>query len=45
MVLGVTKKVDVFKMKWVGYGVIPIVALAWAGGTYGPELIDMFASD
>jgi hypothetical protein len=31
-------------MKWLVYGVITIVALAWAGGTYGPELIDMFGS-
>ena len=35
-------EVDDFKMKWLVYGVITIVALAWAGGTYGPELIDMF---
>jgi hypothetical protein len=34
-------EVDDFKMKWLVYGVITIVALAWAGGTYGPELIDM----
>lgn len=34
--------VDDFKMKWLVYGVITIVALAWAGGTYGPALIDMF---
>ena len=37
--------VDDFKMKWLVYGVITIVALAWAGGTYGPALIDMFGSD
>jgi hypothetical protein len=37
-------EVDDFKMKWLVYGVITIVALAWAGGTYGPELIDMFGS-
>jgi len=35
-------EVDDFKMKWLVYGVITIVALAWAGGTYGPGLIDMF---
>ena len=35
-------EVDDFKMKWLVYGVITIVALAWAGGTYGPPLIDMF---
>ena len=38
-------EVDDFKMKWLVYGVITIVALAWAGGTYGPALVDMFASD
>ena len=35
-------EVDDFKMKWLVYGVITIVALAWAGGTYGPPLINMF---
>ena len=30
-------EVDDFKMKWLVYGVITIVALAWAGGTYGPD--------
>ena len=37
--------VDDFKMKWLVYGVLTVVALAWAGGTYGPELIEMFASE
>ena len=37
--------VDDFKMKWLIYGVITIIALAWAGGTYGPALVDMFGSD
>jgi hypothetical protein len=33
--------VDDFKMKWLVYGVLTIVALAWAGGTYGPALFEM----
>ena len=33
--------VDDFKMKWLVYGVITIVALAWAGGTFGPALFEM----
>ena len=37
-------EVDDFKMKWLVYGVITIVALAWAGGTYGPPLINMMGS-
>jgi hypothetical protein len=35
--------VDDFKMKWLVYGVVTIVALAWAGGTFGPALFDMIA--
>ena len=26
--------VDDFKMKWLVYGVLTVVVLAWAGGTY-----------
>jgi hypothetical protein len=33
--------VDDFKMKWLVYGVLTVVVLAWAGGTYGPALFDM----
>ena len=33
--------VDDFKMKWLVYGVLTVVALAWAGGTYGPPLFEM----
>ena len=39
--IGLKMVVDDFKMKWLVYGVITIVALAWAGGTYGPPLINM----
>lgn len=34
--------VDDFKMKWLVMGVIAIVALGWAAGSFGPELISMF---
>ena len=34
--------VDDFKMKWLVMGVIAIVALGWAAGSFGPELINMF---
>ena len=30
--------VDDFKMKWLVYGVLTVIALAWAGGTYGPTI-------
>ena len=36
--------VDDFKMKWLIYGVVTIVALAWAGGTFGPALFEMVSS-
>ena len=34
--------VDDFKMKWLVMGVVAIVALGWAVGNFGPELINMF---
>ena len=34
--------VDDFKMKWLAMGVIAIVALGWAAGSFGPQLIGMF---
>ena len=37
--------VDDFKMKWLAMGVIAIVALGWAEGSFGPELIGMFGSE
>ena len=37
--------VDDFKMKWLAMGVIAIVALVWAAGSFGPELIGMFGSE
>ena len=41
--VGLKMVVDDFKMKWLVYGVVTIVALAWAGGTFGPALFDMIA--
>lgn len=41
--VGLKMIVDDFKMKWLVYGVVTIVALAWAGGTFGPALFDMVA--
>ena len=37
--------VDDFKMKWLVMGVIAIVALSWAAGNFGPELIGMFGDN
>ena len=33
--------VDDFKMKWLVLGVVTIVALGWAGSTFGPALFEM----
>jgi|TARA_B110000908_G_scaffold150899_1_gene185249 hypothetical protein len=41
--IGLKMTVDDFKIKWLVYGVITIVALAWAGGTFGPMLMDTFS--
>lgn len=37
--------VDDFKMKWLVMGVIAIVALGWAAGNFGPELMSMFGDN
>jgi len=31
-----------FKMKWMLLGLVAIVCLSWAMGTYGPMLMDTF---
>jgi hypothetical protein len=41
--IGLKMTVDDFKIKWLVYGVITLVALAWAGGTFGPMLMDTFS--
>ena len=43
--IGLKMVVDDFKMKWLVYGVVTIVALAWAGGTFGPALFEMVSSN
>ena len=35
--------VDDFKMKWLVYGVITIVALGWAASSFGPARFDMLS--
>jgi hypothetical protein len=40
--VAIKMSVDDFKMKWLLIGVISIVALGWAAGSFGPELINMF---
>ena len=40
--IGLKMIVDDFKMKWLLEGVITIVALSWAMGTYGPLLMQTF---
>ena len=40
--VAIKMSVDDFKMKWLLIGVISIVALGWAAGSFGPELVNMF---
>ena len=41
-IVGFKMMVDDFKMKWLVMGVVAIVALGWAAGNFGPELMNMF---
>jgi|TARA_R110000803_G_scaffold64221_4_gene125154 hypothetical protein len=41
--IGLKMVVDDFKIKWLVYGVVTIVALAWAGSLFGPILIGTFS--
>ena len=43
--IGIKMVVDDFKMKWLAMGVVAIVALGWAAGSFGPELIGMFGTE
>ena len=36
--------VDDFKIKWLIYGVITIVALGWAASSFGPALFHMIGN-
>ena len=40
--VAIKMSVDDFKMKWLLIGVVSIVALGWAAGSFGPALIEMF---
>lgn len=33
--------VDDFKIKWLIYGLVTIIALGWAASSFGPALFDM----
>ena len=41
--IGIKMVVDDFKMKWLAVGVVTLIALGWAVGTFGPMLMDTFA--
>ena len=36
---------DDFKVKWLIYGVITIVALGWAASSFGPALFEMVGGE
>ena len=42
--IGFKMVVDDFTMKWLFLGVVTIVALGWAGSTFGPALFEMVGS-
>ena len=42
--IGFKMVVDDFKMKWLFLGVVTIVALGWAGSTFGPALFELVGS-
>lgn len=35
--------VDDFKMKWLFFGIVAIVALGWTASSFGPSLVKMFS--
>tara|TARA_B100000780_G_scaffold112239_1_gene78587 strand:- start:416 stop:616 length:201 start_codon:yes stop_codon:yes gene_type:complete len=41
--IGLKMVVDDFKIKWLVYGVVTIVALGWAASMFGPVLFNMVA--
>ena len=43
--IGLKMVVDDFKIKWLIYGVITIVALGWAASSFGPALFDMIGNN
>ena len=42
--IGIKMVVDDFKMKWLIFGVITIVALSYCFTTFGPVLMNTFSS-
>ncbi len=43
--VGIKMVVDDFKVKWLVYGVITLVALGWAASSFGPALFEMVGSE
>ena len=43
--IGLKMVVDDFKIKWLVYGVVTIVALGWAASSFGPALFDMVGNE
>ena len=37
--------VDDFKIKWLIYGLVTIIALGWAASSFGPSLFDMASTN
>jgi len=37
--------VDDFKMKWIVVGLIAMIAILWAGSSFGPALVDTFGAN
>lgn len=42
--VGLKMVVDDFKIKWLVYGVVTLVALGWAASSFGPSLFEMVGS-
>lgn len=40
-IVGLKMTVDDFKIKWLVYGVITLVALGWAASSFGPVLFSL----
>ena len=40
-IVGIRMTVDDFKIKWLVYGLVTIIALGWAASEFGPTLLNM----
>ena len=40
-IVGIRMTVDDFKIKWLVYGLVTIIALGWAASEFGPPLLNM----